>query len=403
MKYTSHLHLVARSLAIQSLATRSLTILLLLLVFTARASVRPLSYGPGFDAAECEDIFRLNFAFLDTSRTQTFPGFVEDYRIHYRSPAVGLDNASDIWLRTDSTVVILLRGTTANAQSIMADFYCAMVPARGTVTLDNYRSFTYNLARDPRAAVHAGFLLGFAFVATDLRPYLDRLFEQGYRNFIVGGHSQGGALCYYMSAWLLQLRTEGAYPGIQVKTYASAPPKMGNMYFSYDYDNATQSQWTFSIVNSADPVPEMPFTTQQVDIDMNEPNPILNLMKQFDKLPFFQRIMLKRSFNSMRKKARKSSEAYQKYLGNYVGDFIHRSLPETALPPAVATTYFVRPGVHIILASNDAYTDFYQGAPRYFHHGLDPYRYLLRQYYEGLSVFTPLAPETGSGEQAKGK
>lgn len=77
----------------------SLTTLLLLFVFSAHASTRHFSYGPGFDAVECEDIFRLNFAFLDTSRTQTFPGLVEGYHIHYRSPAVGLDNTGDIWLQ----------------------------------------------------------------------------------------------------------------------------------------------------------------------------------------------------------------------------------------------------------------------------------------------------------------
>lgn len=309
-----------------------------------------------------------------------------------------MDNAGDIWINKDSTVFILFKGTTANMSSILADFYCAMVPAIGKIQLSSEKSFDYALSRDPKAAVHAGFLIGFAFIADELRPYLDQLYAKGYRNFMIGGHSQGGALCYYMSAWLLQLRERGEYPEIQVKTYASASPKMGNMYFAYDYDNITRSQWTFSIVNSADPIPEMPFTTQQVDIDMNEPNPILNLMKHVDNLPLFQRFVLKRSFRSMEKKARKSSKAYQKYLGHYVGKFIHQSLPEVEIPEPVTTTYFVRPGVPIILSYNETYAEFYKEAQPYYHHGIDPYRFLLRQYYQGLSTFSPMAPK----EEAKG-
>lgn len=192
-----------------------------------------------------------------------------------------------------------------------------------------------------------------------------------------------------MSAWLMQLRAAGVYKDIQVKTYASAAPKMGNIYFAYDYDNANHSEWSFSIVNTADPVPEMPFTTQQVDIDMNEPNPILNLQKRFSDLPFLKRIVLNNAFNKMKKRAEMSSEAYQKYLGNYVGDFIKNSLPEMILPEPVKTTYFVRPGVPITLSVNQTYWDYFKNGPKYFHHGLDPYRFLLRQYYDGLSPFEP--------------
>lgn len=351
------------------------------------------NFGPGFQANECEEILRLSLAFVHKSESPFFTELTDDYQSYYRSESVGLDNAGDIWIDQDSTVFIIFRGTTANTSSILADFYCAMVPAQGTIVLDKEKEFQYSLARDPKATVHAGFLIGFAYIAENLRPYLDNLYEHGYRNFVVGGHSQGGALCYYMSAWLMQLRLAGTFPDLQVKTYASAAPKMGNMYFAYDYDNLTRSQWTFSIVNAADPVPEMPFTTQQVDIDMNEPNPILNLMKHVNNLPFLQRFVLKRSFNSMQNKARKSSQAYQKYLGNYVGKFIHKSLPDLTIPNVVATTYFIRPGVPIVLSSNQDYIDFYKDAPSYFHHGIDPYRYLLRQYYEGLSAFTPLAPK----------
>ncbi len=370
-------------------------IFLLTLFLAARNAGAQSSYTfqPLFNARECDDIFKLNFAFLDTLPTHTFSGFLDGYTMHHRSPALGLDNAGDIWIRKDSSVVIMLRGTTGKMQSILADFYCAMMPAKGVVTLRENERFEYQLADDPRAAVHAGFLAGFAYLAVHMQPQIDHLYHKGYRRFIVGGHSQGGALAYYFSAWLMQQRKKGIYNSILVKTYASASPKMGNMYFAYDYDNAQLSQWSFSVVNTSDPVPEMPFTTQQIDIDMNEPNPILNLVKRFDDLPFLKRMFLKNAFRKMERKSRKSSEAYQRYLGKQVGNFIHQSLPDLQLPAPVKTTYFVRPGVPIILSANEAYRQYYQNAPNYFHHGVDPYRFLLREYYKGLGDFVPVIAE----------
>lgn len=368
-----------------------LLVIINFLFCTNNVTGRDFTYRKGFDAKECEEILTLNFAFLDTLKTNTFPGFLEGYSLYYRSDIVGLDNTSDVWLRNDSTVVIMLRGTTGKMESILADFYCSMMPAKGTIILGQGKKFEYRLASDERAAVHTGFLIGFAFLADELQPKIEQLYNKGYRKFIIGGHSQGGYLCYYMSAWLMQLREDGVYPDIFVKTYASAAPKMGNMYFAYDYDNSTHAEWSFSIVNTSDPVPEMPVTTQQVDIDMNEPNPILNLMKRFDDLPFFKRIILKSAFNKMRRHARKSSEAYQKYLGKYLGSVIAKSLPCMKLPQPVKTTYFVRPGVPIILSTNKNYWEYYKDAPKYFHHGIDPYRFLLRQYYDGLPAFKPIS------------
>ncbi|MFC3199062.1 lipase family protein [Parapedobacter deserti] len=343
---------------------------------------------PGFDPRECDDLLQLNAAFLDTVKGNRFEHFLSGYRFVYRSENVGLDNAWDLWIRTDSIVAITLRGTTANPKSILADFFCAMSPARGQLVLSTTDTFNYQLAAHEKAAVHTGFLIGFGYTALDMQPKVDSLYRAGYRNFLVTGHSQGGSLCYYVSAWLYYLEKNGRYPGLRVKTYASAAPKVGNMYFAYDYDNIMRSQWAFSIVNTADAVPEMPLTTQQVDVDMNEPNPILALMKRFDDLPFFKRIVLKRAFNRMRKAAAKSSEAYQRYLGGYTGKLIQNLVPGLALPETANTTYFVRPGVPITLVVNESYFNEFRGLAKqgpYYHHNPKTYRYLLRQYYPGLT------------------
>lgn len=340
---------------------------------------------PGFNAAECDEMLQLNVAFMDTAKNNSFENFVPGFRFLYRSSEIGLANQWDMWMRNDSVITIVLRGTTADPKSILADFYAAMFPAKSSITIDTTDKISYTLANNPRAAVHAGFLTAFAFLSRDMQPKIDSLYKNGYHNFLVTGHSQGGSLCYYVSSWLLHLKAANIYPGILVKTYASAPTKVGNMYFAYDYDNLTRSEWTFSIVNAEDAVPELPFTIQQVEGDMNEPNPIMSLYKRFDALPFFKRIVLKCAFNKMRRSAKKSSAAYQKYLGGYSEKFIKSMLPGLELPPAVNTTYFIRPGVPIILVPNtNYYKQFEKNDGPYYHHGILPYRFLLRQYYEGL-------------------
>lgn len=296
--------------------------------------------------------------------------------------------AWDLWIKGDSTVVVLLRGTTADMRSILADFYVAMVPASGVINFSPDEHFEYQLATHERAAVHAGFLIGFAYMARDMTPKIDSLYGRGYRDFLIAGHSQGGALAYYVSAWLRQHEKHGQYPSIQVKTYASAAPKIGNMYFAYDYDNMTMGGWTFSIINSDDAIPELPFTTQQVDIDMNEPNPILGLMTQFDKLPFFQRVVMKRAFRKMIRNASRSSKSYNKYLGAYPRSFVTDALPDLAIPAFFHSTYFVRPGISIPLMVNEQYLAYFSDASSYYHHGLIPYRFLLRQYFPDLPEMT---------------
>jgi len=367
--------------------SKSIILFLCSALFSFSLYAQHHAFKAGFDSQECEEILKVNLAFEDTIKDNKFIDYIEGYKFLYSSPSIGLDNMYHIWLRSDSTIIISLRGTTPNINSIMADLYCAMLPANGSIKLDSNKSFEYHLASDPRAAVHAGFLIGYAFIADHALESIQNLYKDGYRNFIITGHSQGGALCYYVSAWLMQLRKIGVFPNLGIKTYASAPPKMGNMYFAYDYDNAQLSNWSFSIVNADDPVPEIPFTTQQVVIDMNEPNPILNLMNRFDDLPFLKRVVLKGAFNNMKKNAEKSSESYQKYLGKYVGSAIHKALPGLELPDAVKTTYYVRPGVPITLVPTQNYYEYFKDSPAYYHHGLDQYRFLLREYYPGLSPY----------------
>jgi len=62
------------------------------------------------------------------------------------------------------------------------------------------------------------------------------------------------------------------YKNLTIKTYASAAPKPGNLYYAYEYEAMTQNGWAFNVVNSADWVPEGPFSIQTTN-DYNTLNP----------------------------------------------------------------------------------------------------------------------------------
>lgn len=365
--------------------TNIFVIIFLLQVFAANAQSINGSLKPGFDPKESYDLLALNKVF-DSVPAPWFDEVAENYRFAYRSPEIGLDNSWDLWLRQDSTAVLMLRATTSDPKSILADFLCAMSPAQGKVVIAAGDTVAYKLAEHPKAAVHTGFLIGFAYLAKDIRPKVDSLYAKGYRNFIVAGHSQGGALCYFVSSWLHYLEKDGNLPGLTVKTYASASPKTGNMYFAYNYDNIMRGGWAFSLVNSEDPVPDMPLTTQQVE-EVNSPNPLTLLLDRSKEMPFLKRVVLKRAVNRMQKSASKSSKMYQRYLGSYTADIVRGMMPGLEIPNVVNTTYFVRPGIPISLVAGEGFLSRFGAeiaAHRYSQHNPETYQYLLRYYYEGF-------------------
>ncbi len=93
------------------------------------------------------------------------------------------------------------------------------------------------------------------------------------------GHSQGGAIAYLLTAHFYNLQQQGKLPAdIRFKTYCSAAPKPGNLYFAYDYETTTRGGWACNVVNAADWVPETPFSVQTVS-DFNTTNPFVNAKK----------------------------------------------------------------------------------------------------------------------------
>lgn len=162
------------------------------------ASAQTSHLKPGFEKAEFIEMLKVAGGFVDSL---TIGDPVRCKRV-YRSPVVGLDNVWDFCQRNDGVGVISIRGTTLNAVSWLENFYAAMVPAIGQLQLGPNETFSYQLAQNPRAAVHAGWVIGMAYLAKDIMPRLDSAVKAGTREFIITGDSQGGALAFLMTSYL---------------------------------------------------------------------------------------------------------------------------------------------------------------------------------------------------------
>lgn len=372
---------------------RFLTVALLLLTILKPAWGQPGNSSaptgsklkPGFDKAEYQQLMYMHALLYDSTmsapRTFKVPR-PTGFDSVYTSPVMGLDNRWGLWKSKSSVAVINLRGTTTNAVGWLENFYAAMVPARGELQISKDYSFAYHLADNPKAAVHIGWLLGTAFLARDVVPKIDSLYKNGVKDFLIMGHSQGGAISYLMTAHLFSLQKQGSLPkDIRFKTYASAAPKVGNTYFAYEYEHRMDGGWGYNVVNSADWVPEVPFTVQLLS-DFNRTNPFRNIEPVIKKQKLMARIGLRHAYKGLRKPSEKAQRNYEKYLGNYAGKIVVKNLPGYQTPAYYRSSNYVRTGPTVVLLTDEAYYQKFKDSDQqvFVHHGLQPYLHLVEQY-----------------------
>ncbi len=353
-----------------------------LLQATAQSSLKP-----GFDTQEYLEMLRIAGKINDTLLPKDNMPAPLAYRMVYQSPEVGLLNQWDMWIRKDEKVaVISLRGTVAGAASWLENFYAAMVPATGQVQLNDSTSFPYKLAENPAATVHVGWLIGMAHLAPSIAAYIKTYRQKGVKEFIIIGHSQGGALCFLLRSWLHYQAQAGSLPAdIVYKTYCSAAPKPGNMQYVYDYDFISRVGWSYTVVNALDWVPETPFSLQSLK-DFNEVNPFVNVGAALNKQPLLARLYLKHAFNSMSRSSRRSQKRFQKYLGKTVFKQVKKILPQLKEPVYAPGSNYMRAGAPIILMPDELYRKQYQfdGKNVFIHH-MPPVYYTLAQRLYGSS------------------
>jgi Lipase (class 3) len=351
-----------------------------LLPFEAKTQA---SLQPGFDRNEYADMLWLQFnGFNDSLANQQ--QFTLSKGRHQRvmiSPEVGLYNKCAVYLREDGVVVIQLRGTVNKPESWLENFYAGMVPAIGELQLSTNYKFAYKMAENKEATVHIGWLIGTGFLVKTFLPSLDSLVAKGHTNIIVSGHSQGGALSFLTTSFLHYYFLQ-QQKNVVLKTYASAAPKPGNLYYAYDFDFITRNQMGFRIVNAADWVPETPFSLQTIQ-DYNEVNPLADAKGIIKKQKFLIRTYMNSIYKKLDGSSSKASRKFEKYLGEKLFKLVEKPLPGYVKPTLAGTMNYSTAGTPIVLLADTAYLNkfTFDGKNYFVHHMLDPYMYLLNQHY----------------------
>ncbi len=353
---------------------------LLMPVFITLSSMAQ-SLRPGFDKAEETEMLRIaNQTALEEANWAgaTVPPPAR-FRMIYRSPVVGLGNRWDLWSDKNGVAVISVRGTTMEAVSWLVNFYGAMVAAKGTLHLSDTDRFDYELSANPKAAVHTGFLVATAFLSKTVLVKIDSLYKTGTRNFIVTGHSQGGAIAYLMTSYLYSLQKQHRLPAdIRFKTYCGAAPKPGNLFYAYDYEAMTQNGWAYNVVNSADWVPEASISIQTFK-DFNNTNPFVLAKKVIGKQKFPNNLVGRYVYNRLDKITLRAQRRFRRNMGNLTSRFVKSYLKGFVPPEYVNSSNYVRTGATIVLMADSAYYRLYPDNPTtiFAHHFPLQYLYLL--------------------------
>jgi hypothetical protein len=335
---------------------------------------------PGFNKQEYISLIRISAAQAGMLHDEE-EADSSTYSKNYQSPELGLLNQWELWTNHNGVAVISIRGTVRDYISWLENFYAAMVPAKGSLQLEKNYRFDYNLAGDSKAAVHTGWLIGTGMLVRDMLPKIDSLYHSGIKNLLIMGHSQGGAIAYLLTSHLYSLRNEGKIPSdIVIKTYCSAAPKPGNLYYAYAYEAMTEG-WAFNVVNAADWVPEMPVSVQTTT-DYNYINPFFHAADIINSQTLVKRIILKRALRKLSDPQRKSQEEYLHYLGDEIYTLVKRALPEYEKPVYFKSINYVRTGKTIVLLPDEAYYSVFPDDLQHLfrHHLFEPYLFLINRY-----------------------
>lgn len=354
---------------------------LFLTLFFSFSAVRSQHLKAGFDKAEGLELLKIGGTFGDSVYAANLP-LPEHSRRIYRSPSLGLDNLWELWVNDDSVAIISVRGTANNSVSWLENFYAAMVPAKGRLQLSETDTFDYTLAVNPTAAVHAGWLIGMAFLSEDILPRIDSCYRAGLRSFIITGHSQGGGINYLLTSYLYNLQKQGRIPeDIRFKTYAFAAPKPGNQYYANEYEAMTGTGWAFNVINSADWVPEVPVSIQTLN-DFNTINPFSQAGNLIRKQKFPARLIMRHIYGRLNKPAKKVQKYYQRYLGKKISKYVVKNLPGFTVPAYYQSSNYVRTGTPVTLLTDEAYYRLFPDDPAhpFRHHHHRAYLYLLEKY-----------------------
>jgi len=309
--------------------------------------------SPGFNIDEYIELLKIMKKQFNNSGKSNFPE-PQYSKLLYKSKETELKNQWNLWLYKDKIAIISIRGTTPFMASWIENFYTAMVPAIGTIHLNDTTSINYKLASDTLAAVHTGWLIGMASISQDVERHLKKLRNKlRIYNVIITGHSQGGAIAYLLTAYLHYKIKSKQLPYFNIKTYCSAAPKPGNVYFAYDYE-LSRKDWAFNIVNTADWVPQVPLSVETID-DLNPINPFVVALPIISSLKFPKNIAFKYIFKKLKKSADKTRDFYIYYFGKKTYKIITEYSKQIKEPEYYKSMDYVRTGTTIIFRPSKNY------------------------------------------------
>lgn len=342
---------------------------------------------PGFDAAEYRQLLEISHRQSDTPWTSanvSLP-FPENCRMVYRSDSSGLDNRWDLWIREDSVGIISIRGTTVSLNSWAEDFYSSMVPAKGSIITDSKNVFIYKLAESGKASVHTGWILGLAFLSGSITEKINEYHSKGIKNFLIIGHSQGGAIAYLLTSYLYYLDKERIPGDIKFKTYCSAPPKPGNLFYSYDFDFITRGGWALRVSNTEDWVPQCPLSVQTVR-DFSTVNPYSEKDSLIRKMNLIEKIIFDYIVGRLKNNLDDTKDLLNEYFGKMIYDHsIQNYLPGFPEPIYTGDFYYYPCGTPVVLMRQEGYEEFTETEkkiPELFkNHMIPAYYFLLNKIY----------------------
>ncbi len=342
---------------------------------TAQAQLKP-----GFDPQEYLEMLDLVRRQSDLPKPVSGSGTA--YFTHdYQSPEVGLFNRWDLWVRADKKLAVInIRGTVGETESWLENYNAAQILAIGSLQLDKNTRFDYKLAADSSAHVHAGWTLGLAYLAPTIVEKVKACYSQGIKEYIIMGHSQGGAIAFLLTSYLHY--NNDIPKDIVVKSYCSAAPKPGNQEYAYDFDFITRGGWAMRVVNARDWVPESPFSTQTTS-DFNEVNPYRGMKKSLKGQSFMVRKGANYLYNRMDRPTKRSARRFTNILGGFVFKRIQKKLPDLQKPHYISSHSYMTAGVPVVLMPDAAYNKLFpfDGKNVFVHHLLDPYAYLVNSIY----------------------
>ncbi len=359
-------------------------LLYFIISFTALSS-NAQNLKPGFDAEEFVEILKINAQLSEHSSLISQIAKPDNSVKIYESQEIGLKNKWNLWLHDRNVGVISLRGSTMDTESCLVNFFAGEIPAKGTLDISSSIRWNYEFASHKRASVHAGYAFSSYFLLQDILPRIDSCYQHGVKEFIITGHSQGGGLSYMINAALIHLQLQGDLPkDIKFKTYTSASPKPGNLYFAYDYENKVQTDWSLHVVSTEDWVPQSPFTVQTL-ADLPDVSPLGLLESTINKQSLIKRLFLKGIYKKVTKPSDQAVDIYHKYLGTFMGKQIQKYYPEFQIPSFATSNEYVRTGRQIILTPDEAYFNAFDSNKNegqfMLHHSTIAYYHLMKQIY----------------------